>query len=569
MPSIKGTASVSDARARTKELKSTKFPKMFSKPVAVEKLNKPVFSQWIEQKVASILGFDDEIVSSTAINLFLPENDGEPSSSAPDPRRAQLDLAGFLGDEESAKFAKELWALMIEAAENGVGIPTTLLEEKKKELAEQKMKAMADRRPKDQRFNAEPRHQQQHLPPPRMDQFVQEAARRADMARQAIGVEGGRVNRWGNRQVAPVGPVPVPVSPPHPPEQDGGRAPISNVANGGSNRGTSEGDDRKLPPADAEVSAVDQFGRAVPQLYRTHTQTSRDASQRRPHDQERYRPPARSYEEARGGRRGSSRSRSRDSGDRVRSGGRDTDRRRDYDARGRRDDDRRRFDHDRRRSDGGDRQDRHDRHDHHDHHYNRHHDRHRSQRDHYDRDYRRERPHDKAREIDELERRLSLLEKQSARRKGNNPKLEDEIEDTKDRIYELERSRRKRVRARERDDDSHRRRRDRCTASPDGRRRRSGSRSPPPKRRQGGREKDDSSGSEKSSHSSRSRRSSSDGESDSDSGRSESRSSTGSRSRSHSGSPSDDSRRGKNRVDTNDAGDRHGRNRSRSGSVKR
>ncbi len=89
MPTIKGTASVADSRARQKALKKTKFSKSFGKPVSLEKVNKPVLTQWIEQKVTSILGFEDEIVSSTAINLFLPSD-----NSSPDPKKAQLDLTG-------------------------------------------------------------------------------------------------------------------------------------------------------------------------------------------------------------------------------------------------------------------------------------------------------------------------------------------------------------------------------------------------------------------------------------------------------------------------------------------
>lgn len=89
MPTIKGTASVADSRARRKALKKTKFPRNFGASVSLEKVNKPVLIQWIEQKITSILGFEDEIVSSTAINLFLPSD-----NSNPDPRKAQLDLAG-------------------------------------------------------------------------------------------------------------------------------------------------------------------------------------------------------------------------------------------------------------------------------------------------------------------------------------------------------------------------------------------------------------------------------------------------------------------------------------------
>uniref|UniRef100_A0A7S4ANE1 PWI domain-containing protein n=1 Tax=Pseudo-nitzschia australis TaxID=44445 RepID=A0A7S4ANE1_9STRA len=115
MPSVKGTASVSDSRARTKALRTTRFPRNYRKSVDLEKVNKAVLTQWIEQKITSILGFDDEIVSSTAINLFVspsPSNananpDSLPTPSHPsnsnsnsyscDPKQAQLDLAGECG----------------------------------------------------------------------------------------------------------------------------------------------------------------------------------------------------------------------------------------------------------------------------------------------------------------------------------------------------------------------------------------------------------------------------------------------------------------------------------------
>uniref|UniRef100_A0A7S4ELM8 PWI domain-containing protein n=1 Tax=Pseudo-nitzschia australis TaxID=44445 RepID=A0A7S4ELM8_9STRA len=153
MPSVKGTASVSDSRARTKALRTTRFPRNYRKSVDLEKVNKAVLTQWIEQKITSILGFDDEIVSSTAINLFVspsPSNananpDSLPTPSHPsnsnsnsyscDPKQAQLDLAGFLGDK-TATFCSELWSLMLEAQASASGIPQTLLEQKKKEMAE-------------------------------------------------------------------------------------------------------------------------------------------------------------------------------------------------------------------------------------------------------------------------------------------------------------------------------------------------------------------------------------------------------------------------------------------------
>jgi len=130
MPTIKGTASVSDSRARQKALRKTKFPRNFDTKVILQKVNKPVLTQWIEQKVTSLLGFEDEIVASTVVNLFLPSD-----VTSPDAKKAQLDLVGFLGDE-AATFSKQLWSLMLEAQASNSGIPQTLLEQKKKEMVE-------------------------------------------------------------------------------------------------------------------------------------------------------------------------------------------------------------------------------------------------------------------------------------------------------------------------------------------------------------------------------------------------------------------------------------------------
>lgn len=132
MPTIKGTASVVDDHAMAKQLKQTKFPEIFSKKVDMKKVNVPVVSQWVEKEIAELLGMEDEIVASTAINLFL-----EPQE-ATDPRRAQLNLVGFLTEEKAAIFAESLWTLLLDAQDQNSGIPRKLLEEKKAELQKQK-----------------------------------------------------------------------------------------------------------------------------------------------------------------------------------------------------------------------------------------------------------------------------------------------------------------------------------------------------------------------------------------------------------------------------------------------
>ena len=148
MPVIKGTSSIVDRRADAKALKRTKFPAHFGRPVEVRNVNRPVMATWIDQRVTKALGFEDEIVSSTVLNLFLPELGGDStagggvvddSRNVVDPKEAQIALSGFLGEETGA-VASELWKLMLEAQESPGGVPKSLVEEKKRELELQKQK---------------------------------------------------------------------------------------------------------------------------------------------------------------------------------------------------------------------------------------------------------------------------------------------------------------------------------------------------------------------------------------------------------------------------------------------
>jgi serine/arginine repetitive matrix protein 1 len=451
MPSIKGTASVADPRARSKALKSTKFPKIFSNPVQLSKVNKPVLRQWIEQRVTTILGFEDEIVSSTAINLFLPSEEG----SSPDPRRAQLDLVGFLGEEQSATFSKELWNLLLEAQASGTGIPRKLLEEKKKELSQRAMAAKtlesassgffsassadltsgASIRPSSSGMlegavpsNQNPRH-------PEMNRFVQEAARRAHAARQMVDAQEPlerppmlpAADANGQPTPIPISPAQDPLDMDHSPAQKGS----SSHASGGKRKDPPKhemdfSDDRKMPAKERGTQQFRPFQGSAAVGSRNNPHAGEDRAHR-------------SYGSASRGSK--SREQRRDSGSGVarRSKSRSLDRLdvgdRDYDRDGRR------FRGHPRRQESRDR-------------------------------YRLYREDDD--EIHELERRLSDLKRQISKRRDDYA-LDEEIEDVKDRIYELERRRRrhrKECSRREVNEDYHRKKH-RRRESPERSRRRS------------------------------------------------------------------------------------------------
>jgi len=413
MPTIKGTASVADSRARQKALKKTKFPRNFRTPVSLEKVNKPVLTQWIEQKVTSILGFEDEIVSSTAINLFLPSD-----NASPDPKKAQLDLAGFLGDQ-AVTFSAELWKLMLEAQASTSGIPLTLLEQKKKEMTE--------------KMAANNQDQQQKDPAVRVNRFSQ--------ANQNV---GRGQNRNDNDRNHPPSGIQIPVHRPHG-NLPGHGSPNKHYDKSNKNAASlphhqpqSQRDKpknvRKGSSGDVAGQNIDQFGRVLP------PQRSRNTHRHNPRDQyDRNRP--NDFEASRRSQR-RSRSRSRDRYDHGRERGSDY-RRRSDDRHRAMNDDTRRLD-DRRYDSNHHRDDR----------SSYHHQNHRRHNDYYDHDRhrdgddRRNRYHDYDREMDNLERRLSQLRKQcSGRDKKNNNRnmhrIDEEMKDVQDRIYELDRHRRR------------------------------------------------------------------------------------------------------------------------------
>jgi PWI domain len=147
MPLVKGTSSVEDSRALSKALKQTKFPKHFSTKVQDwSKIERAVIVNWIEKQITSSLGFEDEIVSSTAVNLFLPSEENNNALTVDiNPRTAQIDLAGFLGDDDAAKFASELWELLLDASQQPTGIPRKILDAKMKEyLVQQEQQKLLD-----------------------------------------------------------------------------------------------------------------------------------------------------------------------------------------------------------------------------------------------------------------------------------------------------------------------------------------------------------------------------------------------------------------------------------------
>lgn len=58
----------------------------------------------------------------------------------PNIKHIQIQLTGFLGAKECAAFCKELWNLMLSAQQSPQGVPKELLEAKKAEMKQEKVR---------------------------------------------------------------------------------------------------------------------------------------------------------------------------------------------------------------------------------------------------------------------------------------------------------------------------------------------------------------------------------------------------------------------------------------------
>lgn len=79
------------------------------------------------EELQKILGDDDDVISNLVIN-FLDTPDV-------DPRIIHINLSGFL-ESKTTKFVESLWKLLLSAQTTPNGIPQKILDDKKKELAE-------------------------------------------------------------------------------------------------------------------------------------------------------------------------------------------------------------------------------------------------------------------------------------------------------------------------------------------------------------------------------------------------------------------------------------------------
>jgi serine/arginine repetitive matrix protein 1 len=128
---VRGTSASQDGRYLAQEKKllaKMTFPACFDQRVDMRKVQREVVNQWVTERITQLLGFEDDIVVSMAINLLEPKVD-----ERLDPRQLQVALTGFL-EKQAGAFMEELWLLLLSAQSNPTGIPSAILDKKKQEM---------------------------------------------------------------------------------------------------------------------------------------------------------------------------------------------------------------------------------------------------------------------------------------------------------------------------------------------------------------------------------------------------------------------------------------------------
>lgn len=108
-----------------KDKAGVKYPKKFSKKVNMGKVNFAVVEKWIGDTLNEQLP-DDDVVIDYVSELLQAEDE-------PDIKMIHLQMQDFLGQEQAMKFCETLWDLLMSAQDDPDGIPTQLLEQRRKE----------------------------------------------------------------------------------------------------------------------------------------------------------------------------------------------------------------------------------------------------------------------------------------------------------------------------------------------------------------------------------------------------------------------------------------------------
>lgn len=117
----------------------------------MSKVKLPLIKVWVQNEVARILGSDDDVVIEMIMGMLESNKSVSASrsrnatrdifltASQPNIKQLQTDVTGFL-DKDAAPFCLSLWKLCLSAQEDPNGIPKELLEAKKEELMQERVR---------------------------------------------------------------------------------------------------------------------------------------------------------------------------------------------------------------------------------------------------------------------------------------------------------------------------------------------------------------------------------------------------------------------------------------------
>ncbi|QRG38661.1 hypothetical protein FDK38_003078 [Candidozyma auris] len=110
--------------------KKDKTTSIFSKKVDSTKVNLPVIKRWIEEEITAQIP-DDDIAAGFIYELIAGEEN-------PDINAIRAQTHDFLGPKESKIFCKKLWKHLLSAQVDKDGLPSELVELRRRVLEEQR-----------------------------------------------------------------------------------------------------------------------------------------------------------------------------------------------------------------------------------------------------------------------------------------------------------------------------------------------------------------------------------------------------------------------------------------------
>lgn len=128
MSFYKGSNIDQDGRFKNKDkihMQQINFPQELDIKIDLQKVELDIINYWINQKIISLLGFEDDSLSNYIFNL-LPEN-------VKTPKKLYTNLIHFLEGKTNI-FMRDLWLFLDEAQRSPSGIPCSIIEDKKDEI---------------------------------------------------------------------------------------------------------------------------------------------------------------------------------------------------------------------------------------------------------------------------------------------------------------------------------------------------------------------------------------------------------------------------------------------------